>query len=379
MASMAPTNCVTARHPMDVSTRIRKVRLGPASNVSWSSSRTQNGGWSSSADPPGSSGAATSRSGRVPGGGDSTETTTRSCGPSFSRRYSTPAGTKNAVPGASSMEAEPTSAVPSPDTTYMTSSLVRLWRSGGPARLEPEHPLDEVLRAERGVDHHPDPAVRPGQGLLGPFLLVHDRTGGRISAHYRPGTGGASPGPGRCRRCPGPRQTISAMGWPASTTSPGETWMALTDPARGADTRVSIFMASSTATGSPASTSCPSDTSTWRMVPCIGEVTTPFAEPPPALRAVACGADADIPGFHRRTGRPPTSNTGSSPADPSPTEPASEPAPAPASAPAAPALAPAPPAPAAPALAPAPRAPAPAPFLGAARASSAPDSRVRVV
>ena len=70
----------------------------------------------------------------------------------------------------------------------------------------------------------------------------------------------------------------------------------------------SIFMASSTATGWPASTSSPTSTSSLMIVPCIGTVTS--AAPPPrldgprALRRDALGRSESSPsacGVHSAT------------------------------------------------------------------------------
>src|SRR3954453_7013036 len=73
------------------------------------------------------------------------------------------------------------------------------------------------------------------------------------------------------------------MIWPVVTGWPGSTERLCTVPARWACTSFSIFMASTTQSTRPGSTSSPSDTETERTVPCIGETTAslPPAPPPP--------------------------------------------------------------------------------------------------
>src|SRR5205823_13257763 len=97
--------------------------------------------------------------------------------------------------------------------------------------------------------------------------------------------------------------STTAIGSPASTTDPGFVLTSFTVPAAVAVTRVSIFMASRTATGSPASTTSPGFTSTSSRVPCIGATTARFepaasADPAPARRPIA--------GFHSRAVASPT-------------------------------------------------------------------------
>src|SRR4051794_13859118 len=62
-----------------------------------------------------------------------------------------------------------------------------------------------------------------------------------------------------------------------AVVSPTATRSPATVPALAARTGFSIFMASTTAMTSPASTSCPSWTATFTTVPCMGAVTAPLA------------------------------------------------------------------------------------------------------
>ena len=69
---------------------------------------------------------------------------------------------------------------------------------------------------------------------------------------------------------------------PVPTVSPGGDLDSFTVPAFSAVMLFSIFMASSTQTGWPASTASPTATSTLTIVPCIGTVIVPQpAAPPP--------------------------------------------------------------------------------------------------
>src|SRR4029453_18386531 len=116
-----------------------------------------------------------------------------------------------------------------------------------------------------------------------------------------------NPDNGAPRRRTYPRIFFGVRGWPirrglrsdgavysiTTTTSPEPTdWPAvtltsLTVPDLSAAMLFSIFIASSTHTVWPASTSSPSDTSTFTIVPCIGTVTAPVPaarDDPPADR-----------------------------------------------------------------------------------------------
>ena len=66
---------------------------------------------------------------------------------------------------------------------------------------------------------------------------------------------------------------------PLPTESPSETLISFTVPALSAFMLFSIFIASSTSRGWPASTSSPTATSTEMTVPCIGTVMVPLPLP----------------------------------------------------------------------------------------------------
>src|SRR5581483_11620074 len=74
---------------------------------------------------------------------------------------------------------------------------------------------------------------------------------------------------------------------PVPTDWPGETFTSATVPDLSAAMLFSIFIASRTHTGCPASTVSPTDTSTLTIVPCIGTATLPL----PATAADAAAAD----------------------------------------------------------------------------------------
>ena len=81
---------------------------------------------------------------------------------------------------------------------------------------------------------------------------------------------------------------------PPPTVSPGATLISLTVPARSVAIWFSIFIASSTTTGWPASTVSPTSTRILTIVPCIGTVTSPLPDPPAGTaarrpRGAACG------------------------------------------------------------------------------------------
>lgn len=74
------------------------------------------------------------------------------------------------------------------------------------------------------------------------------------------------------------------------TCWPAFTFRAVTVPSIGAVTACSIFMASTTTTGSPCATVSPALARTARTVPGMGERTVPSAAPAAPLRAVTAGA-----------------------------------------------------------------------------------------
>ena len=90
---------------------------------------------------------------------------------------------------------------------------------------------------------------------------------------------------------------ITATTCPASTSSPGAEvgTCIVTMPAHGAVTTVSIFIAVTTSSVSPAAPTAPSRHSTSTTVPAIGH-STPRARPPPAAgRCSACAQPAARP------------------------------------------------------------------------------------
>lgn len=84
-------------------------------------------------------------------------------------------------------------------------------------------------------------------------------------------------------------------GWPAFTVS------SATTPSSGAQTVCSIFIASTTMTGSPLATVSPSAARTARTVPGMGERTMPSARPAAPARAVTAGS---VVSAHVRPSRP---------------------------------------------------------------------------
>ena len=76
------------------------------------------------------------------------------------------------------------------------------------------------------------------------------------------------------------------------TCWPAFTFTAVTTPSSGAATACSIFIASTTTTGSPLATTSPAAARTARTVPGMGERTVPSAPPAAPARAVTAGSVA---------------------------------------------------------------------------------------
>src|SRR5439155_11076272 len=88
--------------------------------------------------------------------------------------------------------------------------------------------------------------------------------------------------------------STTARTCPAFTGSPACTRTSTTTPDRPAATHGSIFIASRTATGSPALTLVPLSTATLSTVPAIGATDSPGPRPP----CTAAEAEAAMAGFH---------------------------------------------------------------------------------
>ena len=114
---------------------------------------------------------------------------------------------------------------------------------------------------------------------------LHDKAAGTLVITTQPAAAPADP-PSPELRGEGaqPFHSMTTTTSPAPTVSPAVTLISFTVPDLSAWIWFSIFIASSTTTGWPASTAWPTSTSTFTIVPCIGTATSP--DPPPAAVAV---------------------------------------------------------------------------------------------